>query len=65
MVDEQQNKSRGTSEKGQLTDAISTEHRGTITSRNEPLTAVLYAFYSVTVKQVMYLLIQEVDGLMD
>ncbi|XP_023710608.1 C-Jun-amino-terminal kinase-interacting protein 4 isoform X5 [Cryptotermes secundus] len=30
-VDEQQNKSRGTSEKGQLTDAISTEHRGTIT----------------------------------
>jgi hypothetical protein len=31
LVDEQQNKSRGTSEKGQLTDAISTEHRGTIT----------------------------------
>jgi hypothetical protein len=39
VVDEQQNKSRVTSEKGQLTDSISTEHRGTITSRNKHLAA--------------------------
>ncbi|PSN35217.1 hypothetical protein C0J52_16889 [Blattella germanica] len=32
MMDEQQNKSKETSEKGQLTDAISLEHRGTITT---------------------------------
>jgi hypothetical protein len=50
MVDEQQSKNRGTSEKGQLTDTISTEHRGTITSRNEPLAATLYAFFSFAVQ---------------
>lgn len=38
VVDEQ-HKSRVTSEKGQLTDTISTEHRGTITSRNKHLAA--------------------------
>jgi hypothetical protein len=38
QVDEQ-HKSRVTSEKGQLTDTISTEHRGTITSRNKHLAA--------------------------
>ncbi|KDR19135.1 JNK-interacting protein 3 isoform X3 [Zootermopsis nevadensis] len=31
VVDEQHNKNRETSEKGQLTDTISTEHRGTVT----------------------------------
>jgi hypothetical protein len=40
VIDEQ-HKSRETSEKGQLTDSISTEHRGTVTSRNEQLTAFL------------------------
>jgi len=38
VVDEQ-HKSRVTSEKGQLTDTVSTEHRGTITSRNKHLAA--------------------------
>jgi len=47
VVDGQQNKSRETSEKGQLTDAISTEHRGTITSRNKQLTASDYAFFTL------------------
>jgi hypothetical protein len=50
MVEEQQNKSRGTSEKGQMTDAISTEHRGTITSRTKPLTASVYAISSITIQ---------------
>lgn len=43
VVDEQ-HKSRVTSEKGQLTDTISTEHRGTITSRNKHLAASYYSF---------------------
>jgi hypothetical protein len=43
VVDEQ-HKSRVTSEKGQLTDSISTEHRGTITSRNKHLAASYCSF---------------------
>lgn len=41
LVDDQ-HKGRVTSEKGQLTDTISTEHRGTITSRNKHLAASVF-----------------------